>query len=221
MVWRMTQSDAPATDEKHLSAAAPAVGPGRAASRVGDIPVRSAATTGRGRNRLGIDIRDMITALEPILRGWGNYFRTGNAADKFQQIEHVQVSGVLHLLRRRQHARRHRQPPAEALVRQGDVPVCRLTVDHHDPEGPPGRAAPQLMDQLYASHASSEDQHVTIGRSFFLTHIPPEGAGCPRGKDKTVKESLVKAIQLLMRVTLVVIGVSAYRSDLLKLDGEG
>ena len=99
--------------------------------------------------------------------------------------------------------------------------MCRITVDHHDPEGPPGRAAPQLMDQLYAGHASSEDQHVTIGRSFFLRHIPPEGAGCPRGKDKAVKESLVKAIQLLMRVTLVVIGVSAYRSDLLKLDGEG
>ena len=25
----------------------------------------------------------MIAALNPILRGWGNYFRTGNAADKF------------------------------------------------------------------------------------------------------------------------------------------
>ena len=60
---------------------------GRAASRVGDIPVRSAATTGRGRKRLGIDIRDVITALDPIVRGWGNYFRTGNAADKFQQID--------------------------------------------------------------------------------------------------------------------------------------
>jgi RNA-directed DNA polymerase len=60
---------------------------GRVASRVGDIPVRSPATTGRGRNRLGIDIRDVITALDPILRDWGNYFRTGNAADKFQQID--------------------------------------------------------------------------------------------------------------------------------------
>src|SRR3979490_791984 len=129
--------------------------------------------------------------------------------------QHIPVSGVLHLLRRRQLARRHGQSQAEALLGQGDIPVYRLTVDHHDPEGPPGRAAPQLMDQLYAGHASPEDQHVTIGRSFFLRHIPPEGAGCPRGKDKVVKESLVKAIQLLMRVTLVVIGVSAYRSALL------
>ncbi|WP_328601069.1 group II intron maturase-specific domain-containing protein [Actinomadura physcomitrii] len=29
----------------------------------------------------------MIADLNPILRGWGNYFRTGNAADKFQQID--------------------------------------------------------------------------------------------------------------------------------------
>jgi hypothetical protein len=141
--------------------------------------------------------------------------------DSHYFAEHIPVSGVLHLLRRRQLARRHGQSQAEALMRQGDIPVYRLTVDHHDPEGPPGRAAPQLMDQLYAGHASPEDQHVTIGDEFFLRHIPPEGAGCPRGKDTAVKESLVKAIQSLMRVTLVVIGVSAYRSDLLKLDGEG
>ena len=36
---------------------------------------------------VGIDIRDVIAALNPILRGWGNYFRTGNAADKFTQID--------------------------------------------------------------------------------------------------------------------------------------
>jgi RNA-directed DNA polymerase len=40
-----------------------------------------------GRNRVGIDIRDVIAALNPILRGWGNYFRTGNAAKKFRQID--------------------------------------------------------------------------------------------------------------------------------------
>ena len=41
-----------------------------------------------GRNRTGIpDIRVVIDELNPILRGWGNYFRTGNAADKFRQID--------------------------------------------------------------------------------------------------------------------------------------
>ena len=40
-----------------------------------------------GRNRVGLDIRDVIADLNPILRGWGNYFRTGNAAAKFIQID--------------------------------------------------------------------------------------------------------------------------------------
>jgi RNA-directed DNA polymerase len=33
-----------------------------------------------GRNRVGIDIRDVIAELNPIVRGWGNYFRAGDAA---------------------------------------------------------------------------------------------------------------------------------------------
>ena len=41
-----------------------------------------------GRNRTGVkDIRELISDLNPILRGWGNYFRTGNAARKFIQID--------------------------------------------------------------------------------------------------------------------------------------
>jgi RNA-directed DNA polymerase len=41
-----------------------------------------------GRNRVGVrDIRDVIAELNPLLRGWGNYFRTGNAARKFRQAD--------------------------------------------------------------------------------------------------------------------------------------
>ena len=41
-----------------------------------------------GRNRNGVkDIRVLISDLNPILRGWGNYFRTGNAASKFIQVD--------------------------------------------------------------------------------------------------------------------------------------
>jgi RNA-directed DNA polymerase len=40
-----------------------------------------------GRNRSGTDIRDVIADLNPVLRGWGNYFRTGNAAAKFRQAD--------------------------------------------------------------------------------------------------------------------------------------
>ena len=40
-----------------------------------------------GRNRAGADIREVIADINPLLRGWGNYFRTGNAAIKFRQID--------------------------------------------------------------------------------------------------------------------------------------
>jgi RNA-directed DNA polymerase len=50
--------------------------------------IRAKVKAKTGRNRVGIkDIRVVIDELNPILRGWGNYFRTGNAADKFRQID--------------------------------------------------------------------------------------------------------------------------------------
>ncbi len=44
-----------------------------------------------GPNRGGADIRDGIADLNPVLRGWGNYFRTGNAAAKFRQVGNYAV----------------------------------------------------------------------------------------------------------------------------------
>ncbi|MEJ7705717.1 MAG: group II intron maturase-specific domain-containing protein [Geodermatophilaceae bacterium] len=44
-------------------------------------------TYGRG----GTDIRVVIDGLNPILRGWGNYFRTGSAADKFTGLDRYVV----------------------------------------------------------------------------------------------------------------------------------
>jgi len=40
-----------------------------------------------GRNRFGQQLQDLIKALNLFLRGWGNYFRTGNAANKFRQLD--------------------------------------------------------------------------------------------------------------------------------------
>jgi RNA-directed DNA polymerase len=51
------------------------------------IRARVKALTDR-RRRAGMkDVRDVIADLNPVLRGWGNYFRSGNAADKFRQID--------------------------------------------------------------------------------------------------------------------------------------
>jgi len=49
-------------------------------SRVRDLTDR--------RRRAGMrDIREVILDLNPVLRGWGNYFRTGNASRQFQQVD--------------------------------------------------------------------------------------------------------------------------------------
>ena len=39
------------------------------------------------RARCHADLRDVIADLNPVLRGWGNYFRTGNAATRFNQLD--------------------------------------------------------------------------------------------------------------------------------------
>ncbi|MGH7428657.1 MAG: group II intron reverse transcriptase/maturase [Candidatus Methylomirabilaceae bacterium] len=47
------------------------------------------------------DLRDVIAELNPLLRGWGNYFRTGNASTKFQQVDSFVRRRLLRLLSRR------------------------------------------------------------------------------------------------------------------------
>ncbi len=54
------------------------------------------------------DVRILIARLNPVLRGWGNYFRTGNATLKFHQIDHyVRQRLGLFLARRRGFQDRH------------------------------------------------------------------------------------------------------------------
>jgi RNA-directed DNA polymerase len=53
------------------------------------------------------DVRVVIAGLNPVLRGWGNYFRTGNASLKFNQMDHY-VRQRLGLLLARRHGLRDR-----------------------------------------------------------------------------------------------------------------
>jgi group II intron reverse transcriptase/maturase len=39
------------------------------------------------RSRCHADLRDVIADLNPVLRGWSAYFRTGNAAKRFNQLD--------------------------------------------------------------------------------------------------------------------------------------
>ena len=54
------------------------------------------------------DIRQVIEVLNPVLRGWGNYFCTGNASLKFQQVDRYVNGRLVRLLR---HVRGWRRRP--------------------------------------------------------------------------------------------------------------
>jgi RNA-directed DNA polymerase len=53
------------------------------------------------RRRCHADLRDVIGDLKPVLRGWGNYCRTGNAASRFNQLDTYVWRRPCDLLRKR------------------------------------------------------------------------------------------------------------------------
>jgi hypothetical protein len=70
------------------------------------------------RKRFGVkDVRSIIADLNPVLRGWGNYFRTGNAARKFNQLD-TYVFRRLHALMVKRKGRNLRAGEADAWNRQ-------------------------------------------------------------------------------------------------------
>jgi len=65
------------------------------------IRVRIRELTNRRRWAGMKDIRDVVQVINPVLRGWGNYFCTGNASIKFQQIDRFVHRRLVRLLARR------------------------------------------------------------------------------------------------------------------------
>lgn len=49
------------------------------------------------RSRCHADLRAVIADLNPVLRGWGQYFRTGNAAVRFNQLDRYVWQRLRHL----------------------------------------------------------------------------------------------------------------------------
>ena len=68
----------------------------RAMNRIRD---RIRQLTGRRRWAGLQDIRQVVEVLNNTLRGWGNYFRTGNASLKFQQVDRYVNQRLVRLLR--------------------------------------------------------------------------------------------------------------------------
>ena len=49
----------------------------------------------------GSDVKQIIAQLTPVLRGWGNYFRSGNADRKFNQLDSYVYERLVRWLYRR------------------------------------------------------------------------------------------------------------------------
>jgi group II intron reverse transcriptase/maturase len=69
------------------------------------------------RSRCHADPRDIIADLNPVLRGWGEYFRTGNAAKRFNQLD-TYVWRRLRTLRVHRKGRHLRPGEAERWTRE-------------------------------------------------------------------------------------------------------
>src|SRR5258706_727395 len=83
-------------------------------------------TTSRSRCAGMRDIREVIGELNPVLRGWGNYFRTGNASGKFQAVDRYVRERLLRLLMRRGGQRR----PDARRLRPRQWPHRRFVNEH-------------------------------------------------------------------------------------------
>jgi RNA-directed DNA polymerase len=58
------------------------------------------------KRQSGKDVKQIVAELTPVLRGWGNYFRTGNADREFNKMD----AFVVRILRRWQHRRGGQRP---------------------------------------------------------------------------------------------------------------
>lgn len=74
------------------------------------------------------DIREVISELNPLLRGWGGYFRTGNASSKFNLVDRYVRDRLLKLMERKGGQRRWR--PDKQPFRKAAWPHARLVKDH-------------------------------------------------------------------------------------------
>jgi group II intron reverse transcriptase/maturase len=68
------------------------------------------------------DIRDVIAVLNPVLRGWGGYFRTGNASKQFNSLDSFVTSRLVRLIAQREGLKRR-------PFRRRDWPHARFVND--------------------------------------------------------------------------------------------
>ncbi len=89
------------------------------------------------KRRCHEDIRDVIAELNPVLRGWGNYFKTGNAARCFNSVDEY-ACRRLHALRVKRKGRHLRAGEADKWTRESfwNLGLHRLRGTVRYPETP-------------------------------------------------------------------------------------
>jgi len=89
------------------------------------------------RSRCHADLRQVIAEVNPVIRGWGNYFRTGNAHKHFVQIDRY-VEERLRTLKVKRKGRNLRPSESDAWTRAyfENLGLCRLRGTIRYPEQP-------------------------------------------------------------------------------------
>jgi len=79
----------------------------------------------------GKQLQQIVAELVPVLRGWGNYFRSGNAYREFAKIDFYVYRSLLRWHRRRggQRPSKRSLPSADRLYAMG-LPCLRRTVQY-------------------------------------------------------------------------------------------
>ena len=127
------------------------------------------------RRRCHADIREVIAELNPVLRGWGNYFSTGNARRRFNQMD-TYVWERLRSLRLKRKERNLRAGELSSWTRDyfHDLGLHRLLDTVHYPE-------PSAMLSLKRPPVSRVPEIGTHGLKGGLAHIDPS-TSTERGK---------------------------------------
>src|ERR1051326_8319422 len=112
--------------------------------------------------RSGIkDVTQLITELNPVLRGWGNYFRTGNAERKFNQMDSYVYERLCHWMYRRGGQRGPRRLLNWDAQRFYGMGLYELKAT--------GRYPPQAAPRQIAGQPYAGNPHVRLERGFVKT----------------------------------------------------
>ena len=117
------------------------------------LRARGREVTSVGHHRVK-DVKEMIANLNPILRGWGNYFRTGNADREFPEGDRYVWSRILSWPWRRggQRSRCRFEPwPSDRLHRMG-LYRLRGTVAYPTQATPIRPSVSRVRENRIASH---------------------------------------------------------------------